>query len=125
MINLCKSSKLGTIALPDWFKGFILAAISVPVGIIVDNAQKYLAHPELPFRVDPMFMLAAAIVGGGSYLVKNILTGSGGQMFTNAPYPPPPPTQQGGAKNEKKDLPGSVPCASGPGPGVASGPAPH
>lgn len=76
LFSLCKS---------DWVKGLIVAIITVPLGIIVDNAQKVLTNPAAPFAINWRLMVAAAIVGAGAYIIKNFLTGSGGKILTNDP----------------------------------------
>ena len=90
-MDQCKTSPLMRLGESDLFKGVIMGVISAPLGIIIDNASKFLMDPSRPFSFNWKVLVASAIVGGGSYLVKNFLTGSNGQFLTNKPPTPEPP----------------------------------
>lgn len=83
-------SKLFNVCKEDWFKALIVAIISGPMGIIVDNAQKFLSDPKTPLSFNYKVLIASAVVGGGAYIIKNFLTGSGGKILTNSQPTPKP-----------------------------------
>ncbi len=70
-------TKLGSIQLSDWWRGLIVAIIIVPLTIILDSATT----GSLVF--DWKKIVAAALVGGIAYILKNISTGSQGNLLTN------------------------------------------
>lgn len=86
-MDACKTTPLGKLSIPDWVKSLIVAVISAPLAVLIDNAQAFMADPNKPFSIHWKLMLASAIVSGGAYLVKNLLTGSGGQLLSNNPQP--------------------------------------
>lgn len=65
--------------LSDWWKGLILAAITVPIGIIYDTVNA----GSLAF--DYMTILKMAIVGILAYLSKNLLSNSEGKFAKTEP----------------------------------------
>jgi len=72
---------LGTIKLSDWWRGMIVALITAPLTIIYQS----LSATPVTLVLDWKAILAAALTGGIAYLLKNLGTGSGGQILTNAP----------------------------------------
>lgn len=68
---------LGKIQITDWWRGLIVAIIAVPLTIIYDSATT----GSLVF--DWKKIVAAAIVGGIAYIVKNLATGANGNLLTN------------------------------------------
>jgi hypothetical protein len=70
-------SKLGTIQISDWWRGMIVAIITVPLTVIYDTALA----GALTF--DWKKIAAAALVGGIAYILKNLGTGSQGNILTN------------------------------------------
>lgn len=70
-------TKLGLIQLSDWWRGLIIAIITVPLTVIYDIAMT----GTLTF--DWKKIVAAALVGGIAYLLKNLGTGSNGNILTN------------------------------------------
>ena len=80
-MDLCKSSPLGRLNLSDWQKGLIVAMIMAPLTIIYESVQQ----GSLVFNWKAI--LAAALGGGLSYLIKNLATGGNGQLLTNEPAP--------------------------------------
>ncbi len=79
LFKLCKS---------DVFKGFVMALIAMPLGIIIDFAQAVVSNPNATLTINWKVLVASAVLGGGSYIVKNFLTGSGGKMLSNDPPKP-------------------------------------
>ncbi len=72
-------SKLGTLKLNDWLKGFIVAIITAPLTI----AYQSFSAGSLVF--DRKAIAAAALTGAIAYLLKNLGTGAGGKILTNDP----------------------------------------
>ena len=77
-------TKLWTIQMSDFQRGLVVAILTTPFTIIYDSVST----GALTF--DWKKILGAAIAGGIGYILKNILTGSGGQILTNAKPPDPP-----------------------------------
>lgn len=70
-------TKLWTIRLSDWQRGLAVAILTTPFTIIYDSASA----GGLTF--DWKKIVAAALAGGIGYLLKNLLTGQGGNLLTN------------------------------------------
>ena len=70
-------TSLGSIKLSDWWRGLIVAIITVPLTVIYDSATT----GSLTF--DWKKIAAAALVGGIAYILKNLGTGSQGNLLTN------------------------------------------
>jgi len=68
---------LGNVKISDFWRGLIVAIIAVPLTIIYDSAMT----GSLTF--DWKKIVAAAIVGGVAYIVKNLATGANGNLLTN------------------------------------------
>lgn len=68
---------LGTIKISDWWRGLIVAVITVPLTVIYDSAMT----GSLIFNWRKI--VAAALVGGIAYILKNLGTGSSGNLLTN------------------------------------------
>ncbi len=78
-------SKLWALCSNDWIKGLIVAIITTPLTIIYQSVSAG------TLIIDWKTIIAAALTGGIAYLLKNLSTGSGGQILTNKEI-----------KNEKK-----------------------
>ena len=76
-------TKLWTVKLGDFERGLIVAILTTPFTIIYDSVST----GALVF--DWKKILAAAVAGGIGYILKNILTGAGGRILTNAKPPDP------------------------------------
>ncbi len=76
-------SKLGTIKLSDWWRGLIVACITTPLTIIYQSATA----GTLIF--DWKAIVGAFLAGGTAYLLKNLATGQGGRLLTDAKPEPP------------------------------------
>lgn len=70
-------SKLGTLKLSDWWRGLIIAVITAPLTIIYQSVMA----GNLVF--DWKSIGQVALAGILAYLLKNLGTGSGGQILTN------------------------------------------
>ena len=68
---------LGSIKISDWWRGFIVAIVMVPLTIIYDSVMT----GGLTF--DWKKIVAAAIAGGIAYIIKNLATGANGNLLTN------------------------------------------
>jgi Flp pilus assembly pilin Flp len=68
---------LGNVKISDFWRGLIVAIIAVPLTIIYDSAMT----GSLTF--DWKKIVAAAIVGGVAYIVKNLDKGADGNILTN------------------------------------------
>jgi hypothetical protein len=75
-------TKLWTIKLSDWQRGLAVAILTTPFMIIYDSVS----NGSLTF--DWKKVIAAALAGGVGYLLKNLLTGQGGNLLTNKVDPP-------------------------------------
>lgn len=74
-------SKLGSLKLSDWWRGLIVAVMTLPLSIIYDS----LMATPVSFIFDWRAIVRAAILGGIAYISKNLGTGSGGLILTNEP----------------------------------------
>ena len=75
-------SNLWKLGLNDWQKGLIVAVLTAVLTVIYES----ISVGGLIF--DYKIVLTTGILAGISYLLKNVLTGSGGQILTNK-LPPP------------------------------------
>ncbi len=71
-------TQLGKIKLSDFWRGLIVAIATTPLTIIYQSV----AAGGLKF--DWKAILTTAMAGGVGYLIKNMATGQGGQLLTNA-----------------------------------------
>ena len=76
-------SNLWTIKLSDWQRGLIVAILTTPLTIIYDS----LMATPMVLTFDWRKIVGAALAGGIGYLLKNLLTGQGGKLLTNAGPP--------------------------------------
>lgn len=72
---------LGTLKISDWWKGLIVALIVAPLTIIYES----LMATPVTLVFNWKAIIGACLAGGIAYLLKNLGTGSEGQMLTNAP----------------------------------------
>ena len=80
----CDFSKLGTLKLNDFWKGFVLAIITAALTIL---EQSWSAGS---LSIDLMTLATTCGTVGAAYLLKNLGTGAGGKILTNAPPSDPP-----------------------------------
>jgi hypothetical protein len=78
MENLNCFSKLGTIKLSDWWRGLIVAIATAPLSIIYESVSA----GQLTFNWK--VIVTTALAAGIAYIIKNISTGQGGRLLTNA-----------------------------------------
>ena len=71
-------SKLGSIVASDWMRGLFVAVATGPLTII------YQSVTAKQFVFDWQSIVAVGVAGGLGYIIKNLSTGAGGQIFTNA-----------------------------------------
>ena len=76
-------TKLGTIRLGDFWRGFIIAILTAPLTILYETVQV----GSLTF--DWKKVSAVALAAGIAYLLKNLATGQGGKLLTDAKPEPP------------------------------------
>lgn len=74
-----KSSGLWSLTLTDFWKGFILVCIVAALTVIQNSVSAGTLH------VDWNLLATTTITAAIAYLLKNLGTGSGGKMLTNAP----------------------------------------
>ena len=70
-------TKLWTVKLSDWQRAFIIAILAAPLGIIYDWAT--IANYEFSWQG----LIKGAVAGGIGYILKNLFTGSQGNILTN------------------------------------------
>ena len=78
-------SKLGTLKLNDFWKGFVMAVLMT----VLDFLYQYIGTKGT-FQIDWNQLGLAAGGAALAYLIKNLGTGAGGKMLTNTPPTPPP-----------------------------------
>jgi hypothetical protein len=74
-------TKLWTVKLGDWGRGLVIAIITSPLTIIYQS----LTSTPITLVFDWKAIVGTAMAGGIAYVLKNLATGSGGQILTNAP----------------------------------------
>ena len=72
-------TELWTLKLSDWQRGFIIAVFTAPLTIIY---QSVTATP-ITLVFDWKAIIGAALAGGIAYILKNLATGSGGNLLRN------------------------------------------
>ena len=70
-------TNLWTVKLSDWQRGLIVAILTTPITILYNLATTG------GLQFDWKKILAGAIAGGCGYLLKNLLTGTNGNLLTN------------------------------------------
>ncbi len=70
-------TKLGTIKLSDFWRGFIIAVIMAVLTVIYESVQKG------SLDVSWNSAILAGVGAGASYLLKNLGTGQNGKLLTN------------------------------------------
>jgi len=70
-------SKLGSLKLGDWWRGLIVAIATTPITIILQSIDA----ESLVF--DWKAIIMGALAGGLGYILKNLGTGSAGNILTN------------------------------------------
>ncbi len=89
------NSELGALNISDWLKGLVLTVLSAVATIVYTTAQSG------DLTLDAKKIEMVAISTACAYFLKNVFTGSGGKLLTNASpgeaaapaaLPPPPPT---------------------------------
>ena len=71
---------LWTIKMSDWQRGLIVAVITTPLTIIY---QSLMATP-VTLVFDWKAIIGAALAGGIAYILKNLATGSQGNILKNS-----------------------------------------
>ena len=79
-------TNLWTVKLGDWGRGLIIAIFTAPLTIIYQSVTT----TPMTLVFDWKAILGGALAGGLGYILKNLATGSGGNLFRNAPKPPAP-----------------------------------
>ena len=74
-----KFTELWTVKLTDWQRGLVIAIITAPLTIIYQS----LSATPITLVFDWKAIIGAAIAGGVAYILKNLATGSNGNMLTN------------------------------------------
>ncbi len=72
-------TKLGTFKLGDLWRGFIITVLMAVLTVIYESISKG------TLAISWNTVIVAGIGAGISYLLKNLGTGAGGQLLTNAP----------------------------------------
>ncbi len=75
-------SKLGSLKLSDFWKGFILTCITAALTVIQQSWSNGITHIDWGVLATTTGTVAIA------YLLKNLGTGAGGQLLTNEPPKP-------------------------------------
>ena len=91
----CSGAGLGKLNLNDFWKGFIMAVIGAALGVAYEVLQKGMPSNETAWKNLLVTAGGAALLAAVTYLLKNLGTGTGGQMLSNKP------------KEEVKDVPKS------------------
>ena len=72
-------TRLWTVKLSDWERGFIIAILTAPLTIIYESVT---ATPvTLVFNWKTI--IGAALAGGIGYIIKNMATGQNGKLLSN------------------------------------------
>lgn len=74
------NSNLWQLNFNDFWKGLILAVLTAVLTAIYEGIQKG-SYQNINWKV----VLTVAITSAVAYLLKNLATGSGGQVLTNKP----------------------------------------
>lgn len=72
-------TNLWSVKLGDWERGLIVAILTTPLTIIY---QSLMATP-VTLIFDWKAIIGAAVAGGVGYILKNLATGSNGNILTN------------------------------------------
>jgi hypothetical protein len=79
VIKVKPLSKLFALEAPDWLKGLLISALTVPIGMVYDWANSTSGTFDWPV------IGKVALAGGLAYLIKNFFTGTQGKLLTNKP----------------------------------------
>ena len=81
----CSGAGLGKLNLNDFWKGFLMAVIGAVLGVFYDVLTKGMPTDWPAAQSVLITAGSAAALAAVTYLIKNLGTGSGGQMLTNSP----------------------------------------
>ena len=81
----CSGAGLGKLNLTDFQKGLLVAVLGAVLSVLYESFSK--GFPTSWTALQPVLINAAGvgITAGIAYLMKNLGTGSGGQILTNKP----------------------------------------
>jgi hypothetical protein len=74
-------SDLWTVKLGDWGRGLVVAILTTPLTIMLQS----LSTTPITLVFDWKTIGGTALAGGIAYILKNLVTGSGGDILKNAP----------------------------------------
>ena len=80
-----KFSGLGKLNPGDWGRGLLMAVIGAVLGVIYEALTKGIPNDWLTVRAMLITSGGAGALAAVSYILKNLGTGSGGQVLTNDP----------------------------------------
>ena len=80
-----KSSPIGKLALNDWTKGLLVAVVSAILTVIYDGLSRGVSLNWPSLKPTLLSGLSVGLTAGIAYILKNLSTGSGGQLLTNKP----------------------------------------
>jgi hypothetical protein len=72
-------TNLWTLKLSDWQRGLIVAVFTAPLTIIYQSVTT----TPITLVFDWKAIVGAALAGGIAYILKNLATGSGGNLLRN------------------------------------------
>ncbi len=72
-------TNLWNVKMGDWGRGLVIAVLTTPLTIIY---QSLMATP-VTLVFDWKAIVGSALAGGIGYILKNLVTGSGGKILTN------------------------------------------
>lgn len=76
-------TELWRVKLGDFGRGLVIAVFTAPLTIIYAS----LTADPVTLIFDWKAIIGASLAAGVAYIMKNMATGSGGQMFTNSSKP--------------------------------------
>lgn len=70
---------LWKVKMSDWQRGLVVAVISAPITILYES----LTATPIVLTFNWRDILKAAVTAGAAYIMKNLVTGNGGQLLRN------------------------------------------
>ena len=83
-------TNLGKLTIGDWERGLLMAVIGAVLTVLYESFAK--GVPSTWVQLHPILQSAVGIgiTAGIAYILKNLGTGAGGKLLTNAPPSPQP-----------------------------------